>query len=103
MVAAALDESGADAKRREAGLLELGLRFREEQYRRQLAELDRVVRELLVAAGDEVREVEAVAVDRLLVALADEAGALFTPDARRKSDFFRDLAGAVSTCARPRT
>jgi benzoyl-CoA reductase subunit A len=94
MVAAALERAGTDARRREAGLAELGLRFREEQYRRQLAELDRVVRELVAEAGSEIREAEVTAVDELLAGLAEEAGSLFTPEARRKSDFFRDLAGS---------
>jgi benzoyl-CoA reductase subunit A len=94
MVASALERSGVEAERRDAGLDELTLRFREEQYRRQLAELDRVVRGLVKTAGDAIRDVEVAAVDELLTALNEDAGVLFTPGARRKSDFFRDLAGS---------
>jgi benzoyl-CoA reductase subunit A len=94
LVASALERAGVEPERSEEGLAELTLRFREEQYRRQLAELDRVVRRLVAEDEGEIREVEVGVVDQLLGALSDEAGALFTPGARRKSDFFRDLAGS---------
>jgi len=44
--------------------------------------------------GGQIRESEVAAVDELLASLAAEAGTLFTPQARRKSDFFRDLVGS---------
>lgn len=94
MIASHLEGAGVGAERREAAISELTLRFREEQYRRQLAELDRVVRRLVAEAGGGMRAAEVAAVDELLTSLAAEAGELFTPEARRKSDFFRDIAGS---------
>ncbi len=94
MIASELERAGVSAERREAGIDELTLRFREEQYRRQLAELDHVVRSLVTESAGGRREVEVTAVDEVLRSLAAEAGELFTPTARRKSDFFRDVAGS---------
>ncbi len=94
MIAAALERAGVDAEARRVALDELTLRFREQQYRRQLAELDRVVRELATEAGDELRQTELAAVDELMTSLLNQVDALFTKDAQRKSDFFRDIAGS---------
>jgi len=94
MVSTALERVGVDAERRREALSGLTLRFRAEQYRRQLTELDSTVRRLAVEAGDDLRVAERLAVDELLASLAADAGTLFTPEARRRSDFFRDLAGA---------
>ena len=94
MVASILEGAGIDPERRSAGLSELNLRFREQQYRLQLDQLDHVIRQLAAKAGEDLRPNEYGAVDTLLQSLEDEAGDLFTPQAKRKSDFFRDLVGS---------
>jgi benzoyl-CoA reductase subunit A len=87
-----LRAAGVAAEVREALLADLGRAFREEQYRRQLdvfgETLMRLARETEVAAAD--ADAAAAIVERLRTT----AGALFVPGARRKSDFFRDLAAA---------
>ena len=96
MISGALERAGVDANRRTRSLDELTLRFREVQYRAQLTVLARVVREMLAkdVDGETAMEGEGEAIESILTALQAEAGALFTPGARRKSDFFRDLAGS---------
>jgi len=94
MIGAALDRSGIEGAVREERLAELKQRFNEEQYRQQLAELDRVVRKFVADPASELRPTELEAVDELLRDLEARAGELFMPGARRKSDFFRDLAGS---------
>ena len=94
LVATALESAGVDQDRRDEGLKELNLRFKEEQYRRQLDELKSVIVKLVADAGDDLRASEIGAVDAILRDMSEEAGALFTATARRKSDFFRDLAGS---------
>ena len=66
--------------------LELGLRA--EQYRAQLSSLGEVIRHF-VRDGALAR-----AVERILGGMDEETAALFAHGASRKSDFFRDLAGA---------
>jgi len=91
LVAAELGRAGVDPERRERALEELGRRFREEQYRSQLDELARSLRRLAAAdAGRDPREREAL--ETILTTMRAASGALFAPDAQRKSDFFRDLA-----------
>jgi benzoyl-CoA reductase subunit A len=92
LVAEELERAGVDKQRRARELDELGRAFRCQQYRAQLAELERSMRELM--AKDGFGELERTAVDAILVELHAEASKLFEPGARRKSDFFRDLAGA---------
>ncbi len=94
MIGSALVQAGLDEVAREERLAELKQRFNEEQYRRQLTELDRVVREFAADPAAGIREVETAAIDELLRDLEAHAGDLFKPGARRKSDFFRDLAGS---------
>jgi benzoyl-CoA reductase subunit A len=69
--------------------------FRLEQYLEQLADLEQVCERNVQAAkfGDTAKEVVR-ALERLFAILRDEAPALFAPGAKRKSDFFRDIAGA---------
>jgi benzoyl-CoA reductase subunit A len=69
--------------------------FRLEQYLEQLADLEQVCENNVQAAkfGDSAKEV-VVALQRLFSLLKEEAPTLFAPGAKRKSDFFRDIAGA---------
>ena len=92
LVAAELGRAGVEPERRERQLEELGRRFREEQYLAQLAELERTLRRL-VLPGDEGRA-ERAALETILAGMRAAAGALFAPDAQRRSDFFRDLAAS---------
>jgi benzoyl-CoA reductase subunit A len=69
--------------------------FRGEQYLEQLADLEQTCQRNLATANfgastDAVRE----AVSEVFKRLTVEAPALFAPGAKRKSDFFRDIAGA---------
>src|SRR5689334_11251149 len=69
--------------------------FRAEQYLEQLADLEETCRRSLATArfGDAAAAVgEALA--ETFRRITAEAPALFTPGARRKSDFFRDIAGS---------
>ena len=69
--------------------------FRLEQYLEQLADLEGVCRRNVETAkfGDASKGV-ACALETLFGLLKKEAPALFLPGAKRKSDFFRDIAGA---------
>jgi benzoyl-CoA reductase subunit A len=69
--------------------------FRSEQYLEQLADLEETCKRSLAtahfgAATDAVGETLAEVFRRITA----EAPALFAPDAKRKSDFFRDIAGS---------
>jgi benzoyl-CoA reductase subunit A len=69
--------------------------FRLEQYLERLADLEHTCIEKLVGdryAGQEA-EIEA-AVNEVFSQLRDAAPQLFVPGAKRKSDFFRDIAGS---------
>jgi len=92
LVAEALAAAGVESEVRELQVEELGRRFREQQYRAQLAELQRALRR--VAGEDGPGDAEREALESILVTLGERAGELFAPGARRKSDFFRDLAGS---------
>lgn len=69
--------------------------FRLEQYLEQLADLEQVCERNVAAAkfGDASSAV-AAALRTLFALLQKDAAALFAPGAKRKSDFFRDIAGA---------
>jgi benzoyl-CoA reductase subunit A len=69
--------------------------FRLEQYLEQLADLEEVCARNVESAkfGDAAKGV-ASALRHLFALLKTDAAALFAPGARRKSDFFRDIAGA---------
>ncbi len=91
----ALAQAGAPGGAPDAFLAQLERDFRLEQFLEQLADLEAEC----AKAVETVRFGEAAA--GLPAALAEvfrrleaEAGALFAPGARRKSDFFRDLAGS---------
>ncbi len=69
--------------------------FRRHQFADQVDDLEATCREK--AAGDRFRGHEAAvsaAIGAIFTGLRAEIDALFAPGARRKSDFFRDLAGA---------
>ncbi len=69
--------------------------FRRHQFADQVDDLEETCREK--AAGDRFRGHEAAvsaAIGAIFAGLRAEIDALFAPGARRKSDFFRDLAGA---------
>jgi benzoyl-CoA reductase subunit A len=90
-----LSQRGVLGQNLEAFLTQLERDFRLEQYLEQLADLEGVCRRNVETAkfGDAAKGV-ASALETLFELLKDEAPALFAPGARRKSDFFRDIAGA---------
>jgi benzoyl-CoA reductase subunit A len=69
--------------------------FRLEQYLEQLENLERICRESATdeRLGKDGPETRAL-LDEVFQKLMDEAPKLFAPGSRRKSDFFRDIAGA---------
>ena len=108
LLAEGLDSSGVTGERKEALLERIKLGFLEQQYRSQLKALGEVIRKSLQGrpkndAGLKlVGVVEAPAdptalcdaVDVILTRMDEEATDLYSEGARRKSDFFRDLAGS---------
>jgi benzoyl-CoA reductase subunit A len=90
-----LSQRGVLGVNLEAFLTQLERDFRLEQYLEQLADLEGVCRRNVETAkfGDAAKGV-AAALETLFKLLKDEAPELFAPGARRKSDFFRDIAGA---------
>jgi benzoyl-CoA reductase subunit A len=79
----------------EAFIGQLERDFRLEQYLEQLEDLEQVCTRNVESArfGDAAKGV-AGALRHLFSLLKADAAALFAPGARRKSDFFRDIAGA---------
>jgi len=88
----ALEDSGALNGALEDFLAQLERDFRAEQYLEQLADLEATCNRNLETTKFEgpVRE----ALDEVFKRLTAEAPELFAPGARRKSDFFRDIAGS---------
>jgi benzoyl-CoA reductase subunit A len=82
-------ELGPPADESKAQLAELERRFREQQYRTQLGRLA----EALGRQGHDDAGVLQI-VGEIVERMGLEARALFAPGAVKKSDFFRDLAGA---------
>ncbi len=68
--------------------------FRLEQYLEQLADLEQVCARNVESAKFADTAAVAAALRTLFALLQQDAAALFAPGARRKSDFFRDIAGA---------
>ncbi|HSA68751.1 MAG TPA: benzoyl-CoA reductase subunit A [Burkholderiales bacterium] len=68
--------------------------FRLEQYLEQLADLEQVCARNVESAKFGDASAVAAALRTLFALLQRDAAALFAPGARRKSDFFRDIAGA---------
>lgn len=90
-----MSRSPSLAERREEFLALLRRNFRLEQYRNQLGELEArslVFAEQLVSFGAPAGLVPALR--SIFAAMHAEAGTLFAPGARARSDFFRDLAGS---------
>src|SRR5512145_1982089 len=91
----ALGSSGALNGSLDAFLGQLERDFRIEQYLEQLADLAATCQRNLATAkfGDATRDVGA-ALEEVFRRLTIEAPPLFAPGAKRKSDFFRDIAGS---------
>ncbi len=92
LIASTLEAKGFAGRDVEELLARFELLFREQQYRAQLSELG----DQLNAQAKRLKVADAVheSVGAIIPQMAEESGALFTPGARRKSDFFRDLAGS---------
>ena len=91
----ALSRTGALNGALDGFLAQLERDFRAEQYLEQLGDLETTCRRNLETAkfGDATKGV-ALALDEVFAKLKAEAPSLFAPGARRKSDFFRDIAGS---------
>jgi benzoyl-CoA reductase subunit A len=93
LIANELERAGMEKVAAATQVNALERRFRAEQYRSQLrvlaAELRRFAARLLTAS----RAVTA-SVDEILASMEAEVEGLYSDGARRKSDFFRDLAGS---------
>jgi len=91
----ALSRSGALNGRLEDFLGQLERDFRLEQFLEQLADLEATCRRNAEGTrfGDAEKGV-ALALERTFSLLQTEAPQLFAPGAKRKSDFFRDIAGS---------
>ena len=106
LLSADLARAGVDPQTARAALAELERRFREEQYREHLRELVRRIHRLADGGDrDGLRVLDAPARDSdpattrrtvgiVLERMDAETSELFAAGARRKSDFFRDLAGS---------
>ena len=74
---------------------ELERNFRSEQYLEQLVDLEETCqRNLLTAHFGAATEAVGESLSEVFRRLKTEAPTLFTPEAKRKSDFFRDIAGS---------
>ncbi len=91
----ALTRSGALNGRLEDFLAQLERDFRLEQFLEQLADLEATCRRNAESGhfGGAAKDVSA-ALEKVFSLLKTEAPELFAPGARRKSDFFRDIAGS---------
>ena len=91
----ALAQGGALNGQLEGFLAQLERDFRAEQYQEQLADLAETCQRSLASArfGDDTRAV-GEALEEVFRRILAEAPAMFAPGARRKSDFFRDIAGS---------
>jgi len=91
----ALAKSGALNGSLDEFLAQLERDFRLEQYLEQLGDLEQVcVRNVASARFGDAAAGVLAALTEVFRLLRTEAPALFAPGARRKSDFFRDIAGA---------
>ena len=88
----ALQQSGALNGSLESFIGQLERDFRAEQYLEQLVDLEATCRRNLAHSNFSGPVAEAL--DEVFKRLTVEAPALFAPGARRKSDFFRDIAGS---------
>jgi benzoyl-CoA reductase subunit A len=92
LIAGELDRSGLDAAAKAEALTTLERLFRKQQYLEQLRVFATIARRIIGA--DLLARDSRGALDEILAAMEAEAPALYAPDASRKSDFFRDLAGS---------
>jgi len=93
LMAGALAGAGVVGDRQLRLLAEFERRFRAEQYRSQLAVLSIEIRRFLKRLLTRPPGPEE-SVGRMLGRMNEEIGPLYAEGARRKSDFFRDLAGS---------
>jgi benzoyl-CoA reductase subunit A len=93
LIDGALASAGTDDSRRTSLLGELERLFRAEQYRSQLRVLAEYLHQFARRLLTRPAALEP-AVDRILGQMTTEVAALYADGTRRKSDFFRDLAGA---------
>ena len=89
-----LEKAGALNGGLEVFIAQLERDFRLEQYLEQLADLEQVCARNVESAKFGDASAVAAALRTLFALLQEDAAALFAPGARRKSDFFRDIAGA---------
>jgi len=89
-----LEKSGALNGGLEVFIAQLERDFRLEQYLEQLADLEQVCARNVESAKFGDASAVAAALRTLFALLQEDAAPLFAPGARRKSDFFRDIAGA---------
>jgi len=92
LIIAELKRLGVAEERGVAEIVALELQFRKHQYLGQLESLHEAMRRLVQAHSDAASLSRAV--DEIVEQMVEETPALFAPGARRKSDFFRDLAGS---------
>jgi benzoyl-CoA reductase subunit A len=92
LVERSLEAGEPDAARRRTLLGELERRFRLQQYLGQLGALRDAIAALIASAPPAAGV--GAAVEDILARLADGAPALYEEGAKRRSDFFRDLAGS---------
>jgi benzoyl-CoA reductase subunit A len=93
MLRGELAAAGVEAAYRERQLAELERGFRAEQYRAQLRELGVVMLRLLRRVLTRAAALDGC-LERILAQMEHEIPELYAASGRRKSDFFRDLAGA---------
>jgi len=91
LMASELSRSGPESESQTAELANLERHFRKHQYLGQLEALREAMDRHLVAAGDKGQR---RIVEQILDRMVTETPRIFAPGARRKSDFFRDLAGS---------
>jgi len=92
LIIAELGRLGVSRERGEDEIAALERQFRKHQYLGSLEALHRAMRQLVPAGGGGDSLVRVV--DEIVEQMVEETPALFAPGARRKSDFFRDLAGS---------
>jgi benzoyl-CoA reductase subunit A len=87
-----LASSGLHESEQSAALSTLDRLFRKQQYLEQLRVFGGIARRII--ASDLLAREATGALEEILALMEAEAADLYAPDAARKSDFFRDLAGS---------
>lgn len=93
LIAGELTSAGVDAGRSNAQVHALERHFRAEQYRSQVRVLATELHRFLGRLLTKPKGIPPI-VDRIVDAMHQEVDSLYAAGARRKSDFFRDLAGS---------